>query len=254
MQDFANGESTRRQSLLGDRWGHWYGAGRRFAAGESGRQYRHRRCGYPADRYRERVMIYLEFIERDRQVPIEVFRYMGDQQSSWVEPDADRMILQLGRTLRCGPQPSYLAFWKIAGLHRLDDWEHYFGGKDWYDNPRSQAMHRSIHIQRAGLYRELTEGPIADGGLQVVEFFDTDNVNDDATARAFEERAARFNAATLNLLLLRIGVYGPDPAHLAVWTFPSYAALEAFLPDQSVLDGVTIRTAGIYRKLGREIL
>ena len=44
-------------------------------------------------------MIYLEYIERDRHVPIEAFRHMGDQSQSWVEPDADRMILQLGRTL-----------------------------------------------------------------------------------------------------------------------------------------------------------
>ena len=113
-------------------------------------------------------MIYLEYIERDRHVPIEVFRYMGDQSSSWINPDDDRMILQLGRTLRFGPQPSYLAFWKIAGLERLDNWESYFGGKDWYDNTRSQAVHRSIFIQRAGLYRELTEGPSAGDGLQVV--------------------------------------------------------------------------------------
>ena len=199
-------------------------------------------------------MIYLEYIERDRHVPIEVFRYMGDQSSSWINPDDDRMILQLGRTLRFGPQPSYLAFWKIAGLERLDNWESYFGGKDWYDNTRSQAMHRSIFIQRAGLYRELTEGPSAGDGLQVVEFFDAEDVSAEDIITAFDERARRFSSATLNLLLLRIGVYGPDPAHLAVWTFPSYGAMETFLPDQNVAKGIDIRTAGIYRKLGEEIL
>ena len=137
-------------------------------------------------------MIYLEYIERDRHVPIEVFRYMGDQTSSWVDANADRMILQLGRTLRLGPQPSYLAFWKIAGLHRLDDWEHYFGGKEWYDNSRSQAMHRSIHIQRAGLYREVREAAQATHGLHIVEFFDAESRHDEAIAKSFDQRAAPF--------------------------------------------------------------
>ena len=179
---------------------------------------------------------------------------MGDQTSSWVDPEADRMVLQLGRTLRFGPQPSYLAFWKIAGLHRLDDWEDYFGGKDWYDNARSQAMHRSIHIQRAGLYREMIEGPIPLEGVQGVEFFDAPNIDETVIIESFSERAARFTDATLNWLLLRIGVYGPDPAHLAVWTFPTYKKMETFLPDQKVAKGITIGTAGIYRLLGQEIL
>jgi hypothetical protein len=91
-------------------------------------------------------MIYLEYIERDRHITVEAFRYMGDQRQSWVAPEADRMILQLGRTLRFGPMPSYLAFWKISGLERLDAWEAYFGSKEWFDNARSQAMHRTIHI------------------------------------------------------------------------------------------------------------
>tara|TARA_B100001123_G_C14975131_1_gene893262 strand:+ start:226 stop:825 length:600 start_codon:yes stop_codon:yes gene_type:complete len=199
-------------------------------------------------------LIYLEFIERDRHVPIEVFHYMGDQASSWVDPEADRMVLQLGRTLRFGPQPSYLALWKIAGLHRLDDWEDYFGGKDWYDNTRSQAMHRSIHIQRAGLYREMIEGPTPSEGVQVVEFFDAENIDDTEVTESFSKRAEKFSHATLNWLLLRIGVYGPDPAHLAVWTFPTYKDMDTFLPDQNVAAGITIQTAGIYRMLGREIL
>ena len=52
-------------------------------------------------------MIYLEFIERDRATPIEIFRQPGNQASAWAEGAQDRMILQLGRTLRLGPAPSY---------------------------------------------------------------------------------------------------------------------------------------------------
>ena len=52
-------------------------------------------------------MIYLEFIERDRSIPIEIFRQLGNRASAWAEGTEDRMILQLRRTLRLGPAPSY---------------------------------------------------------------------------------------------------------------------------------------------------
>ncbi len=141
-------------------------------------------------------MIYLEYIERDRHITVEAFRYMGATSASpWVDPAADKMILQLGRTLRSGPMPSYLAFWKIAGLERLDAWEVYFGSKDWFDNVRSQAMHRTIHIQRAGHYDELIEGAQAGEGVHVVEFFDADDTVSDAALReAWSGRAHRHDA------------------------------------------------------------
>lgn len=200
-------------------------------------------------------MIYLEYIERDRHITVEAFRYMGDQRQSWVDPDSDAMILQLGRTLRFGPMPSYLAFWKIAGLERLDAWEAYFGSPEWHDNARSQAMHRTIHIQRAGLYDELMEGPEPGKGVYVVEFFDAgDDVTDADLAEAWAGRAHRHDAGTLNLVLRRVGVWGPDPAHVAVWTFPDYASMEGLLRETAVGPGITIATGGIYRQLGEEIL
>lgn len=200
-------------------------------------------------------MIYLEYIERDRHVPIEAFRHMGDQSQSWVEPDADRMILQLGRTLRFGPMPSYLAFWKIAGLERLDAWEDYFGSPAWHDNGRSQAMHRTIHIQRAGLYDEVFEEEQFGNGVHVVEFFDADGgLSAGVLADAFAERAARFDAGRLELVLRRIGVWGPDPAHLAVWTFPSYAAMDGLLRTPVIGAGLRVAAGGIYRRFGEEIL
>lgn len=199
-------------------------------------------------------MIYLEYIERDRHITVEAFRYMGDQRQSWVDPQSDRMILQLGRTLRFGPMPSYLAFWKISGLERLDAWEAYFGSADWHGNARSQAMHRTIHIQRAGLYDELVERDEIGEGVHVVEFFDAGRDYDDRfLAEAFGRRAER-HGGTLELVLRRIGVWGPDPAHLAVWTFPSYAAMDGLLRDGMIGDGLTVTTGGIYRRLGEEIL
>lgn len=200
-------------------------------------------------------MIYLEYIERDRFVPVEVFRYMGDQTSSWVDAHADRMILQLGRTLRFGPHPTYLAFWQIAGLHRLDEWEAYFSSKDWFDNSRSLAMHRSIHIQQAGLYEEVIDSVLGDETLHAIEFFDiVDGTSNDQIESHYRERARRHHEGTVNMVLRRMAGLGPDPAHLAVWSFPSYESMSTYLHDDSSPEPIVNRAMGIYRPLGREIL
>ena len=65
-------------------------------------------------------MIYVEYIERDRFLPLEIFRQLGDQ-SAWVDPD-DTLVGSFGRTMRLGPMPSYLAFWKCKGMKRMDEW------------------------------------------------------------------------------------------------------------------------------------
>ena len=117
-------------------------------------------------------MIYLEFIERDRAMPIEIFRQLGNQASAWAEGAEDRMILQLGRTLRLGPAPSYLCLWEIPDLSRLDSWEAYFHSPAARMNNRSLAMHRAIHIQRAGLYDLLSRGEPLEAPLHIVEYID----------------------------------------------------------------------------------
>ena len=71
-------------------------------------------------------MIYMEFIDWDRSVPIEIFRFLGQQSSGWKENSPDKLVLQLGRTLRLGPQPAYLAVWEIPDIRQLDEWETYF--------------------------------------------------------------------------------------------------------------------------------
>ena len=200
-------------------------------------------------------MIYVEYIERDRHVPVELFRHLGDQSRSWVEADADRMILQLGRTLRFGPDPTYLAFWRIAGLERLDNWEAYFSSPAWHDNRRSQAMHRAIHIQRAGLYDELLDPGEPGQGLYAVEFIEAPRSTTDASLRKhYAGRAERHGEGSLDLLLRRVGVLGPDPAHLAVWTFPSHVAMEDFLREDPCGPGIGVASIGLYRRLGDEIL
>jgi hypothetical protein len=198
------------------------------------------------------VVIYLEFIERDRWMPIEIFRLLGDQEMSWVECAVDKMVLQLGRTLRLGPQPSYLCLWDIADISRLDDWEAYFQSVAARQNWRSQAMHRAIHIARAGLYDTLQQDNDMQSPLYVVEYCAARG--EDAKIReTFAERGARHADLRQIFLLRRLGRLGPDPDLISVWGAPSYAAAEPLIrtAGQPDLDLVDI---GIYRRFGEETL
>jgi len=197
---------------------------------------------------------YVEFIDRDRTMPVDIFRVLGDQATSWAEGAVDRMVLQLGRTMRIGPHPSYLALWRIPDIGRLDAWEEYFSSDVYLKgNPRSHAMHRAINIARAGLY----DAPVEDGtereGLHYVEYFDSAAPAEKLVAW-FRERARAGNAGRLAYVLRRIGFMGPDPGHLAVWTFPSYEALEPFARVRPAEDTARLVHAGVYRWLGQEIL
>lgn len=199
-------------------------------------------------------MYYVEYIARDRTMPVEIFRTFADQSSSWVEGALDRMVLQLGRTMRIGPHPGYLALWRIPDIGRLDAWEAYFSSSAYLaGNARSHAMHKAIHIAAAGLYDALAEDGTTREGLHYVEYVGSE-ADDAAILAWFRERAARHPEARLGYVLRRIGLLGPDPPHLAIWTFADYAAAEPFLRDQPGAGPVTIREAGAYRWLGEEIL
>jgi hypothetical protein len=197
-------------------------------------------------------VIYLEFIERDRSIPSEIFRELVDQRTSWVEATADRMVLQLRRSWHLGPAPSFLAFWQIASIDRLDHWEAYFRSGAWQHNSRSRAMHRAIHIQRAGLYDELISGGTPSDGLYCIEFFEVAaGTGDDILLACIRGRSRRHAGVELGFLLRRIGFLGPDPTHLAVWAAATHRDIEELARDHED-DGVMRRTTtGIYREFGR---
>jgi hypothetical protein len=174
-------------------------------------------------------MIYVEFIDRDSTIPIEVFRQIGNQQSAWAEGADDRMILQLGRTLRLGPKPSYLCFWEISDLGRLDAWEEYFHSAAAVRNPRSQAMHRAIRIERAGIYDLLCRGPSLEMPLYVVHYCEPALVTDGELSKAYEDCTQMNPDLSPILLLRRFGRAGPDPGLLSIWGARSYVALEPLL-------------------------
>jgi len=197
-------------------------------------------------------VIYVEFIERDRWMPMEIFRLLGDQETSWVEGAVDRMVLQLGRTLRLGPQPSYLCLWDIPDISRLDAWEAYFQSATARQNRRSQGMHRAIHIARAGLYDALQQDSDTRAPLYVVEYC-TAQGEDAEISAIFAKRGTRHADLRHILLLRRLGRLGPDPALISIWGAPSYAVAERLIrtADQPDLDLVD---AGIYRRFGEEVL
>ncbi len=202
-------------------------------------------------------MIYIEYIERDRFMHFEIFRALGDQ-SWWAasDPDADdEMVAQLGRTLRLGPHPAYMTIWRCRGFDKLDEWEKYLGGDAFRADVRSVASHKAIHLCDAGCYDEVVTGPPIEAGLQYVEYFKPDEESSyQQLKEAHLNRAKIHQKGILNLVLWRIGFLGPYPGGIAIWTFPSYAALEGIVRDDEWQKRLQIVGAGVYRIWGQEIL
>ena len=198
-------------------------------------------------------MIYAEFIDRDRSMPIEIFRQLGNQGSDWAEGAEDRMVLQLGRTLRLGPAPSYLCLWDIPSIVRLDSWEDYFRSPAAAHNDRSLAMHRAIHIQRAGLYDVLRRAENLEAALYLIEYVEPQEQSDDSIRAVLADRAQRHHALRHILVLRRIGKAGPAPALLSIWGVPDYATLEPILRDDR-MEPLRLVDIGVYRSFGEEVL
>ena len=198
-------------------------------------------------------MIYIEYVERDRFMPIEIFRYLGNQ-SAWTDPD-DSLVGSFGRTMRIGPMPSYLAFWKCSGMERMDEWEAYFRSEKGKNDAHELATHRAIHLQKAGCYDEIFEGKKVDrSGLHLIEYFAAGAAEPAALTKHFKDREKKASGATLSFVLRRIGLLGPAPGALAVWTFRDYVALEPFV-RATAQDGAYAPTeVGVYRWFGDEIL
>ena len=203
------------------------------------------------------MLVYLEFVSRRPGVGLHEFRsVVAGGQSGWSgDHGADVAILNVGRTWRIGPEPEYLTAWynADAGLGRLDDWNDVFtsGSADAYEEPFRLAA----RIDRAGCYEPLLEPIRGTAGRYLAEWFEPGpGATREAIVDAFEERRSR-HGLELNLLIERIGQLGPDPRGLAVWSLPSFGAMEAIARD---LDGVSEPivpvTATLYADLGKEQL
>jgi hypothetical protein len=204
------------------------------------------------------LLVYIEYISRRPGVSLEAFHEVaGRGQAGWAGEYADdRLVLNLGRTWRIGPEPEYFAVWynPSAGLERIGEWERIFtsGEAAHFEEPFKLAA----RIDAAGCYEPLAEPVPGRGGPYYAEFFEPaeGTVQDDLRA-FFDARRTRHSGLELNLLVGRIGRLGPDPPGLAVWSLPSYGALDAIARE---LDGgagpIRLVNAALYADLGKEIL
>lgn len=198
-------------------------------------------------------MIYAEFIDRDRAMAPEIFRQLARQGDSWAEGSQDRIVAQLIRTLPIGPGPACLCLWRIPGLERLDSWEDYFRSHAAFENRRSRAMHRAIHIARAGLYDEALSGPALIPSLHYLEFFaPPPGERAHGAAGLFEARRQAHPEATLNLVLHRLGRLAPAPGGIAIWSVRDHGALAALARSAADVP-LNVTAAGVYRRLEEDV-
>jgi len=198
-------------------------------------------------------MIYAEFIDWDRRMPVELFRHQS-RQDNWAE-GADTKTINIGRHKGIGPRPAYLCCWRIAGMARLDEWEELFKSPAGRRDIAEHATFQALDFRECGLYDELVAGALPDGNLHFLERFDAgQDVEDEELEAHFRERAARCAGASLSFLLRRVGLLGPRDGDLAIWTAPSFAALEPLARERHAPGPFRPVAAGIYRNVGHELM
>ncbi|MCC6626247.1 MAG: hypothetical protein IT340_02475 [Chloroflexi bacterium] len=202
------------------------------------------------------ALVYIEYISRRPEIDIAEFhRVATTSQEGWGDAHAaDRLLLNLGRTWRLGPEPEYLGVWytPTADLERLDAWDHLF--RSGTVNHLERPFHGVARIDAAGCYLPLREPIAARHGVYYAEFF-RPTAGVPIIAGWYGERADRRPDQPLLLLATRIGRLAPEPGGIAIWRLPNLAALTGIATD---LDGLTqpleLVAAGVYHDLGQEIL
>ncbi len=194
---------------------------------------------------REAFVIYAEYIEHDRSLPIQIFQHIG-RQSGWVS-DVDVKIGNLGRAERIGPEPSVICLWRHPGMARMDEWEASFRTEESQRSPAFQATRLAIHFRRCALYDEIIGGPPLGKGLHYVEFFAAgEDITDEQARDNFSKRAMQYPTGKLDFVLRRVGLLGPDPGGLAIWTFADYAAAEPIVRERHGGNPLRPLQAGLY--------
>ena len=204
------------------------------------------------------MLVYIEYISRRPGIALEAFHEVaGRGQNQWAaEYGEDQFVLSLGRTWRLGPEPEYLHVWynPATGLERIDEWERIFtsGAVSSFEEPFRLAA----RIDAAGCYEPLLEPVAGRGGPYYAEYFDVAaGASRDDVRAFFDQRRGRHQEFELNLLVDRIGRLGPEPRGLAIWSVPSYGALEGIARDLDVtIEPIRLVTTGLYADFGREIL
>jgi hypothetical protein len=195
-------------------------------------------------------MIFVEHIHRDRSTPWEVFRKLGGQ--DWVA-EGDRMIANLGRTMRLAPEPHYMCWWQIPSIARMDEWEAHFRTPEGRLYLAESPTNKALHFTRCGLYDDIIGDGEVPAGLHLVEYFVPEPAGSDAVRRSFRDRGSKTKAGRLTYVLTRVGHLAPNPGGIALWSFDSYLQAEPFLRASASQSAVQITEAGLYRNFGDDI-
>ena len=175
-------------------------------------------------------MIYAEFIDRDRAMPIEIF--LGSAIRLRIGPKELRTKWCCSLGVAFGSVRSqYLCLWEVPWIARLDSWEAYFHsleGRPQQPEPRDASRHP---YPAGGALR--CSQPGGDPRCAALSDRDVDpqDAGDDFLRGAVADRARRHKPIRPILLLRRLGRAGPEPAALSIWSAPDYAALEPILRD-----------------------
>lgn len=100
-------------------------------------------------------MYYIEFIERNPDVSQERFQDVVKMSSErWAsEHPEDKLVMNIGRTWRLGPKPTYMTIWKIKDISALQRWNEEFQKTDVI---RKHGEFTDVAtIVDAGLYEDL---------------------------------------------------------------------------------------------------
>jgi hypothetical protein len=199
------------------------------------------------------VFVYIEYISRLPGVSLQHFHFAAAQQE-WSAEYEDQLVLNLGRTFRMGPEPSYVAVWYTpnGGLERIDEWNRIF--KSGVARHMEEPFHMAARIDTAGCYEALLEPVPGSKGPYYGEHFDlAEGATRDDVRGFYEKRRARHGDLELNLLVDRIGKLGPDPRGLAVWRAPSIAALDGIAQELDDVEApIGLVTASFFENLGEE--
>jgi hypothetical protein len=190
-------------------------------------------------------VIYAEYIEHDRVLPIQIFEHLG-RQTGW-DSQVDEKVANLARAERIAPQPSVICLWRNSGMARMDEWEPALRSEAALRDPAAQALRLSVHFTRSGLYDEIIGGPPLGKGLHFIEFFSAGEEVSDAEVREhFLNRARHYPDGHLDFVLRRVVLLGPEPGALAIWTFANYAAVEPIARERHNGKALRPTAAGLY--------
>ena len=190
-------------------------------------------------------MMYLEFINKDRWLPAEIFFSLGGQ-SAWRDPN-DELLGQISRLAGIGPLPEHIAFCRFNSFERLDEWEHHFRSDAHRSDLRMHAKHKAIEHWRAGCYDELIPASRhLDSSRYYLEFlYHSKQLNEPHFRSALTDKGQQ-SGATIEFAIRRIGGLGPDPSDLVVWSMTRICAVS----DLSTSCGLSVAAAGFYGNFG----